>query len=74
MHYTESLQGDLEHRSCNFATPIYQEQGVGDLYEEKLNGLNFLQSVAQQLEAVPGIQREIISFEFLTDFFYQNLE
>lgn len=65
MHYTESLQGDFEHRSCNFVTPIYQKQGVGDLYEGKLNGLNFLQSVAQQLEPVPGIQREIISFEFL---------
>jgi len=65
MNYTESINENLEHHSCYFTTPIYQEQGVGEIYEEKLNGLNFLQSVAQQLEPFPGIQREIINFEFL---------
>lgn len=65
MNYTESINENSEHHSCYFSTPIYQEQGHGDLYEEKLNGLNFLQSVAQQLEPIPGIQREIINFEFL---------
>ncbi len=65
MNYTESMDEDFKHRSCYFSTPIYQEQGLGDLYEEKLNGLNFLQSVAQQLEPVPSIKRDVINFEFI---------
>ncbi len=65
MNYTESLNGDFEHHSCFFTTPVYQKQWANDLYEEKINGLNFLQSVAKQLTPVPGIQRKLINFEFL---------
>ena len=65
MNYSESFNGNFEPQFCYFATPVYQKQFAGDLYEEEINGLNFLQAVAQQIEPVPGIKRELINFEFL---------
>lgn len=65
MNYSESYNDNFEHHFCYFTTPIYIKQLVGDVYEEEINGLNFLKSVAQQIDPVPGIQRELINFEFI---------
>lgn len=64
MNYTESGSGDLEHKSCYFKTPIYKEQRANDLYEEYLTAWTFLKAVASQIDPIPGVERELISFEF----------
>ncbi len=67
MNYSESLDEDFNLKSCFFRTPLYYKQVAEDIYEEKINGLNFLQSVAKQISPLPGASRDLINFEF---FFY----
>jgi hypothetical protein len=65
MNYSESLDGNFILQNCFFRTPLYYKLSPEDFYEEKINGWNFLQSVAEQVSPLPGVQRELINFEFL---------
>ena len=69
MNYSESFNGDFRLHNCFFRTPLYYKLSPDDIYEEKINGWNFLQSVAEQIVPLSGVQRELINFEF---FFYSS--
>lgn len=65
MNYSESLSADYSLQNCLFKTPLYNKLNPEDIYEEKVNGFKFLQSVAEQISPVPGASRELMNFEFL---------
>ncbi len=65
MNYSETLLADFSLQNCFFKTPLYYKLNPEDIYEEKVNGFKFLQSVAEQVSPVQGASRELINFEFL---------
>jgi len=65
MNYSETINDNTVYESCYFKTPVYRKQSVSEIFEERVNGLNFLKSVADQLDDAPGIKREVINFEFI---------
>ncbi|MBN1339130.1 MAG: DUF4249 family protein [Bacteroidales bacterium] len=65
MNYTESLSDDHSFQNCMFGTRLYIINEPAEIYEEKISGLNFLKSVANQVKPIDGISREVVSFEFL---------
>jgi hypothetical protein len=65
MHYSELVSYNLSFHNCIFATPVFFKTEAAEIYEEKLRGLNFLQSVSQQVKPVKGAVREAINFEFI---------
>ena len=69
MNYSETLLADFSLQNCSFKTPLYYKLSPKDIYEEKVNGLKFLQSVAEQVSPVQGASRELINFEF---YFYAS--
>lgn len=65
MNYSESVEDNFVNKFCYFVTPLYQRQFAGDIYEEQIRGVNFLISVGQQIEPIPGVIRKLINFEFI---------
>ena len=65
MNYTELLSDDLSFHSCLIKTPMFYKYQPKEIFEERINGLSFLQSVGRQIKPVEGISREVINFEFI---------